>query len=380
MMSAPGERMDGPELGGDRPPMLVFGLAGGGTAVVGRALAASISNARFEQTSYAALASQVVEILHASSGSSEDKRSASHALAGHLIRGTLNAMTPFGAQIILEEKVRQVTDAVVLHEIFPDAHAVCVYRDCRDVIRAILEMNALGCTERTVLPYVRGNAQNLVHGLALYWSDHTGQLQAIEREWGDECQRIRYEDVVADISGDLARLVSLSGVGAGYVVAEEEREVRINAGNAVVAAELIDYLTSRPGCGRALPMERVGPKVRAQIQRLNQVLGYADIDLLGRSDHSSMMFVTDRGARIRVPLSGAWTPARDGASASAAVMRAPCVRRVSAWLDLIEKEISARLTRLDPADRKVDSVQIEICDVAKRWCPESSFLDTFGLG
>jgi hypothetical protein len=93
----------------------------------------------------------------------------------------------------------------ILNTVFPDAKWLCLYRDCMDVAYSGIECGRLGFMPE-LAPYVRKNPENIVAAMVENWVDKTGTLLAFEREHGERCFRVRYEDVVLNPPRTLRRL------------------------------------------------------------------------------------------------------------------------------------------------------------------------------
>ena len=80
---------------------------------------------------------------------------------------------------------------------YPGTRFLCLYRECRDVIRAVLDSSPWGITD----PYFASLAvkfpANTVASLTAYWVAATGPLLAFEREHPNSCLRVRFEDLVS---------------------------------------------------------------------------------------------------------------------------------------------------------------------------------------
>lgn len=97
--------------------------------------------------------------------------------------------------------------------LYPGTRFLCLYRECREVIRAVLDASPWGLTDPIFASFAVKFPANMVASLTAYWVAVTGPLLAFEREHPDSCLRVRYEDLAR---GQLAEeeITSFLGLAA----------------------------------------------------------------------------------------------------------------------------------------------------------------------
>lgn len=83
----------------------------------------------------------------------------------------------------------------LLHEVFPDARFICLYRNCMDVVYSLIEFSRLSFFD-DLFHYVQKNPRNLIEAMIDYWVGQTTRLLAFERQNSAKCLRVKYETLV----------------------------------------------------------------------------------------------------------------------------------------------------------------------------------------
>ena len=84
-----------------------------------------------------------------------------------------------------------------------------------DVIASGIEASPWGLTSYGFEPYIGSPPDNNVAALARYWLDYTTSIVAAEEQFTDRCLPVRYEDLVTDPDGQIARIFEFIGADAG---------------------------------------------------------------------------------------------------------------------------------------------------------------------
>jgi hypothetical protein len=79
--------------------------------------------------------------------------------------------------------------------LYPGTRFLCLYRECRQVIRAVLDASPWGITDPIFASLAVKFPANTVASLTAYWVATTGPLLAFEREHPNSCLRVRFEDL-----------------------------------------------------------------------------------------------------------------------------------------------------------------------------------------
>jgi hypothetical protein len=98
-----------------------------------------------------------------------------------------------------------------LHDIFPDAKCICLYRNAMDVAHSCLENIRLRFADE-LFQYYKKYPGDKVSAVIDYWNDETTKLLAFEREYPDKCLRLKYESVVLEPQKTLDHLFNFLGV------------------------------------------------------------------------------------------------------------------------------------------------------------------------
>ena len=101
--------------------------------------------------------------------------------------------------------------AGLLLRIWPGARFICLYRHPMDVIASGIEASPWGLTSYGFEPYIGSPPDNNVAALARYWLDYTTSIVAAEERFTDRCLPVRYEDLVTDPDGQIARILEFIG-------------------------------------------------------------------------------------------------------------------------------------------------------------------------
>jgi hypothetical protein len=87
--------------------------------------------------------------------------------------------------------------AELLRQVYPRARFLCLYRFPMDVIASALEACPYGLSGYGYDPYIAASPGNNVLAVARCWLEMTADIMSAEEDFGEQCLRIRYEDLVS---------------------------------------------------------------------------------------------------------------------------------------------------------------------------------------
>jgi hypothetical protein len=153
------------------------------------------------------------------SGQSADGNSADAAISAPVADGLRRSLDPMMTAYLRRRGKRRYCDkslgaaqqAGLLLRIWPAARFVCLYRHPMDVIASGIEASPWGLTSYGFEPYIGSPPDNNVAALARYWVDYTTSIVAAEERFADRCLPVRYEDLVTDPDGQIARIFEFIG-------------------------------------------------------------------------------------------------------------------------------------------------------------------------
>lgn len=125
-----------------------------------------------------------------------DKRETERAVLAEVRRIVSELMGSYAAarhrRLWCEKSPANVRYRELLHEVFPDARFICLYRNCMDVVYSLIEFSRLSFLD-DLFHYVQKNPGNLVEAMIDYWVGQTTRLLAYERQNSAKCLRVKYE-------------------------------------------------------------------------------------------------------------------------------------------------------------------------------------------
>jgi hypothetical protein len=205
------------------------------------------------------------------------------AVAG--IRRMLDEMTGSylarrGKQVFCDKSLGSARVAGLLTQIYPGARFLCLYRHPMDVIQSGLDACPWGLNGYGFDEYIVGSPGNSVLALARYWLDNATLIHEAEKEWPERCHRIRYEDLVEDPEGIMAKAYEFIGVapapGVTQTCFSRDRERFGPADHKIWATSRISG--DSVGKGESVPAGLIAPPVTAAINELTEALGYLLVD------------------------------------------------------------------------------------------------------
>jgi len=152
-------------------------------------------------------------------GQSPNGSSADAAISAPVAAGLRRSLDPMMTSYLRRRGKRRYCDkslgaaqhAGLLLKIWPGARFICLYRHPMDVIASGIEASPWGLTSYGFEPYIGSPPDNNIAALARYWLDYTTSIVAAEEQFTDRCLPVRYEDLVTDPDGEIARILAFIG-------------------------------------------------------------------------------------------------------------------------------------------------------------------------
>jgi hypothetical protein len=220
-------------------------------------------------------------------GQSGNGNSPDAAISAPVAEGLRRSLDPMMSSYLRRRGKRRYCDkslgaaqhAGLLLRIWPDARFICLYRHPMDVIASGIEASPWGLTSYGFEPYIGSPPDNNVAALARYWLDYTTSIVAAEEHFPDRCLPVRYEDLVTDPDGEIARILQFikaapaPGIVARCFGPEHQRfgpgDYKIwNTGR--VSADSV-------GRGWTMPAGKIPAPLLARVNELADVLGYRQV-------------------------------------------------------------------------------------------------------
>ena len=218
------------------------------------------------------------------SGPSANGSSADAAISAPVAEGLRRSLDPMMTSYLQRRGKRRYCDkslgaaqhAGLLLKIWPQARFICLYRHPMDVIASGIEASPWGLTSYGFEPYIGSPPDNNVAALARYWLDYTTSIVAAEEQFTDRCLPVRYEDLVTDPDGQIARIFEFIGATpAPGIVARcfGPGHQRFGPGDykiwntSGVSADSV-------GRGWTMPAGKIPAPLLARVNELADVLGY----------------------------------------------------------------------------------------------------------
>jgi hypothetical protein len=272
------------------------------------------------------------------SGQSANGSSDDAAISAPVAEGLRRSLDPMMTTYLRRRGKRRYCDkslgaaqhAGLLLKIWPEARFICLYRHPMDVIASGIEASPWGLTSYGFEPYIGSPPDNNVAALARYWLDYTTSIVAAEEHFTDRCLPVRYEDLVTDPDGQIARIFDFIGATpAPGIVARcfGPGHQRFGPGDykiwntSGVSADSV-------GRGWTMPAGKIPAPLLGRVNELADVLGYIRVgdqwgtgakpaDLRARRDGQPPAADGEPGGQSRGAPTGASAGARTGAPTGA---------------------------------------------------------------
>jgi protein-tyrosine sulfotransferase len=170
----------------------------------------------------------------------------------------------------------------ILLDYFPQARFLCLYRSCADTVASLFDASNTGYDRYGLESFVVKDIHNIYQALAAYWLDRSERIEAFESMHRERCHRVRYEEMVVDPHGTFIALFAFLGIAfeseclSPSVVFASNRRFPGGGGDYKIAYTN-DFVTSSIGRGSTVPIHRISPDLRRQIDLMNGRLGYPSL-------------------------------------------------------------------------------------------------------
>jgi protein-tyrosine sulfotransferase len=293
------------------------------------------------------------------SGQSANGSSADAAISAPVAAGLRRSLDPMMTSYLQRRGKRRYCDkslgaaqhAGLLLKIWPQTRFICLYRHPMDVIASGIEASPWGLASYGFEPYIGSPPDNNVAALARYWLDYTTSIVAAEEHFTDRCLPVRYEDLVTDPDGQIARILEFIGATpAPGIVARcfGPGHQRFGPGDykiwntSGVSAESV-------GRGWTMPAGKIPAPTLARVNELADVLGYVRVgeqwgtgakpaDLRARWDGQRPAADGEPDGKSAAPSTGASGGAANGPSG-----RTPAA--LPDWAVAVDERVRAGMTR-----------------------------------
>jgi hypothetical protein len=271
----------------EEPPIFVLCLPRSGSTLLRKLLDAHPEVAAPAEGDLAYVCELVAALCKRVMTDEEAATSATHAICQDVAARSLGAYaeaTQKGRWC--DKSLSSLVYADRVHEIFPNARFVCLYRNCLDSINSLIETGPWGYKGYGVETYARTYSDNLVHGFALFWLERMEKLIAFEHDHPDSCVRVRYEDLVRQPAATLATLFDNLGLSR-IELGELERQAfsprsTTSTGPGDRKFLYTDRIDSdRVERGWRVPHTHIAPEIIKRIQVIHRKLGYPRIGEYG---------------------------------------------------------------------------------------------------
>ena len=221
------------------------------------------------------------------SGQSANGDSADAAISAPVAAGLRRSLDPMvssylerrGKKRYCDKSLGAAQHAGLLLQIWPGARFICLYRHPMDVIASGIEASPWGLTSYGFEPYLGSPPDNNVAALARYWLDYTTAIVAAEERFTDRCLPVRYEDLVTDPDGQIARILAFIGAApAPGIVARcfGPGHQRFGPGDYKIW-NTGSVNTDSVGRGWTMPAGKIPAPLLARVNELADVLGYLQV-------------------------------------------------------------------------------------------------------
>ena len=218
------------------------------------------------------------------SGQSANGSSADAAISAPVAEGLRRSLDPMIRSYLRRRGKRRYCDkslgaaqhAGLLLRIWPGARFICLYRHPMDVIASGIEASPWGLTSYGFEPYIGSPPDNNVAALARYWLDYTTSIVAAEEHFTDRALPVRYEDLVTDPDGEIARILEFIGAApAPGIVARcfGPGHQRFGPGDYKIW-NTSGVSANSVGRGWTMPAGKIPAPVLGRVNELADVLGY----------------------------------------------------------------------------------------------------------
>lgn len=167
----------------------------------------------------------------------------------------------------------------LVHELFPEARMVLVYRHVMDTVASGLEASPWGFNAYGYGPYVQSSPGNTVAALASYWLDHVERALSWEQEQPEVCHRVRYEDLVMHPEKTVIGIQRFLGVREDLsVLARAFERASLRGPGDYKIEHTTGVHADSIGHGKRVPITVLPPALLKALNERLERLGYEAVD------------------------------------------------------------------------------------------------------
>lgn len=185
-----------------------------------------------------------------------------------------------GKRIYCDKSLDSVHHVDVVHQIFPEARYVLLFRHVMDTVVSGIEASPWGFQAYGYLPFVQRSPDNFVAAIFTYWLSHVDAALRWQEAHPKLCHRVRYEDLVTDPADVMANVCEFLGVTHDPAALERAfararsakgpGDYKVTFTSAIEAASI--------GRGKRVPVAMVPPTLLEAANEKLKTLGYAPLD------------------------------------------------------------------------------------------------------
>ena len=180
-----------------------------------------------------------------------------------------------GQRVYCDKSLDSVHHLALVHELFPDARIILVFRHVMDTVASGLEASPWGFNAFGYRSYVQANPGNTVAALASYWLDHVTQALEWQEHNEELCHRVRYEDLVLEPEKTVQHMQAFLGVDPDLSVLSRafDREA-LNGPGDYKLEHTTNVHASSVGHGKRVPFTMLPPPLVAALNTKLEDLAY----------------------------------------------------------------------------------------------------------
>jgi protein-tyrosine sulfotransferase len=184
-----------------------------------------------------------------------------------------------GKQRFCDKSLGGAMYAALLRQVWPQARFIALYRHPMDVIGSGIEASPWGLDGYGFENYAARFPGNNVAALAQYWLDYTRAIAAAESQFGPDCLRLRYEDLVAAPEAEAGRVFAFLGVEAvpGITEAMFSGRHQLNGPGDHKIWQTSRIAADSVGRGWNVPARLIPPPLLSLVNGLAASLGYLTV-------------------------------------------------------------------------------------------------------
>ena len=184
-----------------------------------------------------------------------------------------------GKQLYCDKSLDSVHYLPVVHELFPTARAVLIFRHVLDTVVSGLEASTWGFGAYGYAPYVQASPGNTVAALATYWLKHVELALEWEAAHADTCHRVTYETLVTEPGPTVRGIQRFLGVREDLSVLAKAFQQGSLRGPADYKIEHTRSVhADSVGRGKRVPVAMLPKPLLAALNEKLDALGYETLD------------------------------------------------------------------------------------------------------